>query len=165
MADLIRPAKVHDIDALCDLYYDFHELHVGGVPTHLRSLGRREQWDRTSIREALSKIIERDDSEVFVVEAAGTLVGLVEVHARQDPEEATLVRHRCVELQSLMVSAPFRRCGIGTELLAAARGWALEKGAAEIRLSVWEFNEEARLFYEAAGFRTLKRTMVCEIPA
>jgi ribosomal protein S18 acetylase RimI-like enzyme len=163
MAVSIRPAKDHDIEPLCDIYYDFHEFHVCGVPTHLRSLGDKEQWDRTSIREALGKILQGDDSEIFVAEAAGKLVGLIEVYARQDPDEAALVQHRYVELQSLVVLAPFRRNGIGTRLVAVARRWAREKGATEMRLGVWEFNQEAREFYETVGFKTLKRRIVAEL--
>lgn len=160
----IRPAQDYDVEALCAIYYDFHEFHVCGVPTHLRSLGDRERWDRASLREALGKIMETDDSGIFVAEAAGELVGLIEVYVRQDPEEATLVQHRYVELQSLVVSAPFRRNGIGTQLVAVARRWAWEKVATEMRLGVWEFNQAAREFYETVGFKTLKRRMVAELP-
>jgi ribosomal protein S18 acetylase RimI-like enzyme len=160
----IRPVNDHDIEVLCEMYYDFHEFHVCGVPTHLRSLGDRERWDRSSLREALGKIIKSDDSEIFVAEVAGKLAGLIEVYARQDPDEATLVRHQYAELQSLVVLAPFRRNGIGTQLVEVARRWAREKGAAEMRLGVWEFNEAAREFYEAVGFKTLKRRMVAELP-
>ena len=160
----IRPAQDHDAEALCNIYYDFHEFHVCGVPTHLRSLGDKEQWDRTSLREALARIMESDDSRIFVAEAAGEPVGLVEVHVRQDSEEATLVQYRYVELQSLVVSAPFRRNGIGTQLVAAARRWAGEKGATEMRLGAWEFNQTAREFYETVGFKTLKRRMIAELP-
>jgi len=165
MAVSIRPAQDRDIEALCEIYYHFHEFHVCGVPTHLRSLGDREQWDQTSLREALGKIMQSDDSEIFVAEAAGKLVGLIEVYARQDPDEATLVQHRYAELQSLVVLTPFRRNRIGTRLVAVARRWAREKGATEMRLGVWEFNEKAHGFYEAVGFRTLKRRMVAELPA
>jgi len=92
MAVSIRPAQDHDVEALCDIYYDFHEFNVCGVPTHLCSLGDKEQWDRTFIREALGKIIQGDDSEIFVAEVAGEPVGLIEVYVRQDPEEPTLVQ-------------------------------------------------------------------------
>jgi ribosomal protein S18 acetylase RimI-like enzyme len=160
----IRPAQDPHVEALCDIYYDFHEFHVCGVPTHLRSLGDREQWDRTSLREALVKIMESDDSEIFLAEVAGEPVGLIEVYVRQDPDEATLVQHRYAELQSLVVSAPFRRNGIGTQLVAVARRWAGEKGATEMRLGIWEFNQAAREFYETVGFKTLKRRMVAELP-
>jgi ribosomal protein S18 acetylase RimI-like enzyme len=165
MAVFIRRPKDHDIEALCDMYYDFHEFLVCGVPTHLCSLGDKAQWDRASLREALDKIMQGDDSEIFVAETAGKLAGLIEVCARQDPDEAAIVQHQYAELQSLVVLAPFRRKGIGTRLVKAARRWGREKGATEMRLGVWEFNQAAREFYEAVGFRTLKRRMVAALPA
>ena len=76
MAVSIRPAKDHDIEALCEMYYDFHEFHVCGVPTHLRSLGNKAQWDQASLREVLGKIMQGDESEIFVAETAGKLAGL-----------------------------------------------------------------------------------------
>ena len=161
----IRPAGDRDIEALCEMYYEFHEFHVRGVPTHLRSLGDRERWDRSYLREALGKIIQSDDAEVFVAEVAGKLAGLVEVYVRQDADEATLVQHRYAELQSVMVLSPFRRNGVGIRLVGVARQWARDKGATEMRLGVWEFNEAARAFYEALGFKTLKRRMVAGLPA
>jgi len=160
----IRPANDRDIEALCEMYYDFHEFHVCGVPTHLRSLGDRERWDRSYLRGALGKIIKGDDSEIFVAEVAGKLAGLIEVYVRQDADEATLVRHKYAELQSLMVLVPFRRNGIGVRLVEVARRWARERGATEMRLGVWEFNAVAREFYETVGFKTLKRRMVADLP-
>jgi ribosomal protein S18 acetylase RimI-like enzyme len=164
MVIAIRPVNNRDIEALCEIYYDFHEFHVCGVPTHLRSLGARERWDRSHLIGALGKIMQSDDSEIFVAKVAGKLAGLIEVYVRQDADEATLVQHQYVELQSLMVLSPFRRNGIGTQLVGVARQWAQEKGATEMRLGVWEFNEAAREFYEAVGFKTLKWRMVAELP-
>ncbi len=160
----IRPANEHDIGALCEIYYDFHEFHVCGVPTHLRSLGDRERWDRSVLRKTLGTIIKSDDSEIFVADVAGELAGLIEVYMRQDADEPTLVRHQYAELQSLMVSSTFRRNGIGTRLVEVAQRWAWERGATEMRLGLWEFNEAAREFYEALGFKTLQRRMVTELP-
>jgi len=39
----------------------------------------------------------------------------------------------------------------------------VEQGATEVRLNVWEFNAGAVAFYEAPGYRTLKRTPVREL--
>jgi ribosomal protein S18 acetylase RimI-like enzyme len=163
MGVTVRPADDGDIEALCEIYYDFHEFHVRGVPTHLRSLGDRARWDRSSLRGALDKIIQSADAEVFVAEAEGQLAGLVEVYVRPDPDEPTLVQHHHAELQSLVVLPSFRREGIGTRLVRVAQEWARERGATEMRLGVWEFNQAARGFYRAAGFTTLKRRMVAEL--
>ncbi len=165
MAISIRPAHAGDVEAVCDIYYEFHQFHVGGVPTHLRSLGAREHWDRSHLVAALGGILQAADAEIFVAEVSGALAGLIEVYVRHDPDETTLVRHRYAELQSLMVLPPFRRIGIGTRLVEVAQQWARDQGATEMRLSLWEFNAAAREFYAALGFRTLKRRMIEELAA
>jgi len=44
-----------------------------------------------------------------------------------------------------------------------AQQWAREKGAAEMRLDVWEFNQETIRFYVNMGFKTLKRSLVSDL--
>jgi GNAT superfamily N-acetyltransferase len=38
-------------------------------------------------------------------------------------------------------------------------GWARDRKVDQIELTVWEFNEEARKFYESLGFTTSYRRM------
>ncbi len=159
----IRPMSRSDFPRLEELYYDFHEVHVRGVPTHLRSLGQREAWDRAPLHEALEKILADENAEVFVAEVRESAVGLIEVYVRQDADRAAVVPRRYCELQSLMVAAPFRRQGLARQLIQHATAWAREKGATEIRLNVWEFNEAARRLYQQLGFTTLQRRMVIRL--
>jgi ribosomal protein S18 acetylase RimI-like enzyme len=151
--------KQDDFVALEELYYDFHEYHVCGVPTHLRHLGERDAWDRTALRAALAKILADDNARIFVAEVGECLAGLIEVYIRQDAEGPAVLPRCDLELQSLMIAAPFRRQRLARQLIQHAAAWAREKGAAEIRLNVWEFNEVARRLYEHMGFRTLQRRM------
>lgn len=37
--------------------------------------------------------------------------------------------------------------------------WAVAKGAASVELNVYEFNKNARFFYERLGYRTISRKM------
>jgi len=69
---------------------------------------------------------------------------------------------------SLAVSPAWRRCGIGTRLLAAAIEQAREEGYSAVSLSVMVDNP-ARVLYERAGFRRVATdegswTMVLESP-
>jgi ribosomal protein S18 acetylase RimI-like enzyme len=43
--------------------------------------------------------------------------------------------------------------------METADHWASEKGIDQIELSVREFNEQARAFYTALGYRTTSRKM------
>jgi len=160
---MIRPANLDDLQALCALYFEFHELHVRGVPDRLASLGDPGAFDRPDLCAALIKIMQSEDSALFVAESDGRIVGLAEVYLRHDePNPATVAR--CYGyLQSLMVAPAFRRQGIATRLMAAAEDWAREHGAAEMRLQTWEFDGDPLPFYIRLGYRTLRRTLVRDL--
>ena len=44
-------------------------------------------------------------------------------------------------------------------MIAFIRAFAAEKGFRRIELNMWEFNQDALAFYEAAGFTTFRRYM------
>jgi GNAT superfamily N-acetyltransferase len=158
---IVRPAANHDRGALCRLYHEFHEFHVRGVPDRLLSLGEPPAtYAQTDLYRALGGIIGGADSAIFVAEAAGQAVGLAEVYLRQDEPNPLETSCRYGYLQSLIVQAGFRREGIGTQLLEAAQQWVRERGAAELRVEVWEFGAGPLPFYEKNGYRTLRRTLV-----
>ncbi|UCC64194.1 MAG: GNAT family N-acetyltransferase [Anaerolineae bacterium] len=161
--ETIRLAGMQDLEALCRLYYDFHEFHVRGVPDRLVNLGDGEAFDDSQLRAALEKIVADDDGALFVAEAGNQIVGLAEVYVRQDEPHPERVSRRYGYLQSLMVHESFRRQGIGRRLAEVAQEWAGEKGATEMRLDTWEFPASPLGFYECLGYRTLRRTLVQEL--
>jgi ribosomal protein S18 acetylase RimI-like enzyme len=161
---IIRTAGEQDFDALDKLYYDFHQYHVREIPDRLQDLGKIENQDWSRLHHALRDIFANKDAIIFLAEDSGLLIGLVEVYFRQDDEANSLiVPHKYAHLQSLMVSEPYRKSGIGKKLMDVAQQWAREKGATEMRLDVWEFNQGTIQFYEKMGFHTLKRTLVTDL--
>jgi GNAT superfamily N-acetyltransferase len=160
----VRSAELRDREALCRLYYEFHEYHVRGVPDRLRGLGEPpDTYAGSELYQALTRILQDDDAAIFLAQVARRTVGLVEAYLRQDEPNPLRVSRRYGYLQSLMVDEAFRRRGIGTQLMDAAQRWAQDKGAAEMRLEIWEFEAGPLRFYEGRGYRTLRRTLVCEL--
>ncbi len=161
MSDLtVRPANLQDLEWLCKTYYEFHEFHVRGVPDRLATLGESDPREDSKLRASLKKIIEGDESVIFIAEVGGQPVGFAEVYVRQDKPDPARVSYRYGHLQSLMVDEAVRRHGVGRRLMEAAERWAREQGATEMRLDIWEFGQGPLGFYEKTGYRTLRRTMV-----
>jgi ribosomal protein S18 acetylase RimI-like enzyme len=156
----LRPATTQDIDALVSLYIEFHEFHVLGVPERLR---KPDTYDETTLRNTLYELIQRDDAQIIVVDSAGKLVGLAEVYLHQEESHPLTVAHRYGYLQSLIISAPFRKSGLGKQLVVAAHQWVKEQHATEMRVEIWEFAQGPLHFYEALGYRTLKRDLVIDL--
>lgn len=162
---LPRLATEEDIAQLQTLYEEFHLFHVVGVPDRLRLSQKTEDNanEPNELESGLRAIIAREDAVLFVLEIDAKLIGFAEVYLRQDEEHPVTVAHRYGYLQSLMVSAPYRKQGLGEALLHAVHQWTQEKGATEVRLDAWEFVAGPVPFYEKYGYRTLKRTMVVDI--
>lgn len=157
---LIRLATEQDIDQLISLYIEFHEFHVPGVPERLR---RPEVYDEAELRDALRAIFANPDAALFVADAGKELLGLAEVYLHQDEPQMLTVAHRYGYLQSLIVSAAQRKKGVGKQLVMAAQQWAKERDATEMQLTAWEFAAGPLPFYEALGYRTLKRHFVIDL--
>ena len=156
----IRQAHRQDIPALCRLYHGLHEFTVRGVPERLQSLGEFECFDATSISPVLEKLLDAIDVTIWVAEVNGVVVGLAEVYLREDEQNAARVSYRYGYLQSLVVETSLRGRGIGRQLLTAAEAWCKARGAAELRLEAWEFEQGPLAFYTHQGYRTLRRTLV-----
>lgn len=162
---VLRLATEEDIARLCLLYWEFHLYHTLGVADRLRMPdgSSHEANESNRLETGLRTIIQSEDAALFVVEIEGTIVGFAEVYLRQDEEQPLTIAHRYGYLQSLFVSAPYRKRGLGEALMKAIHQWAKEKGATEIHLEAWEFAEGPVPFYEKRGYRTLRRSMVANL--
>ena len=57
-----------------------------------------------------------------------------------------------VELYAVWVTPAFRRTGVGRALIDYGRAWSQSKGAARIRVGIFEDNPAALAFYRSVGF-------------
>ena len=64
-----------------------------------------------------------------------------------------------LEISEFGVDQSFRRQGAGIEMISFIQDYAREKGFQRLELNMWEFNQDALAFYEAAGFKTFRRYM------
>lgn len=72
------------------------------------------------------------------------------------------LERRYYHVEEIAVDEAFQRQGIGMQLVEYMKQDAKRKGFDRIELDVWEFNEGALEFYEAAGFHTFRRFMECK---
>ena len=153
----IRRATEQDMEALLALYVELHEFHARGLPHWLRI---PEVYDHAASRELLRGLFDKETAAIFVAEVLGKIAGLLEMYLKEDEEHPLAVAHRYGYVQSLVVSAAFRKHGLGKALLEQGHLWTQEHGGEEVRLAVWEFPEGPLHFYEALGYNTYKRWLV-----
>ena len=68
-----------------------------------------------------------------------------------------------MEIHEFGVDEAFRRQGAATAMIGFIRDYAAKNGFRRVELNMWEFNQGALAFYEAAGFATYRRYMEMEI--
>ena len=64
-----------------------------------------------------------------------------------------------LDIDEFCVDEKHRREGIATAMVEFIKSFAIDQGYHRLELNMWEFNQDALAFYEAAGFETYRRYM------
>jgi GNAT superfamily N-acetyltransferase len=134
----VRPAGPGDEAALEALLLEVYEAFGEDAPP------------RADLRALVTHAACGDSGLAFLVAEDGgpDLLGLVSLA----PVPTTLQAGEFVYLDDLYVREGSRGKGIGTELLAAARRWSVERGAVEIRLAADASDERLWKLYRDGGY-------------
>jgi ribosomal protein S18 acetylase RimI-like enzyme len=154
----IREARPEDYEALCQVLDQGDTFHRQAVPQVFRAPDGPARS-----REYILAIIDSDDGAFYIAEEEGQIVGAVHVLVRQAPDIPIMVPRRYAVVENIAVSSAHRRRGIGRALMERAQRWAADRALTQIELSVWEFNDGARAFYQELGYETAVRRMWKEL--
>lgn len=109
----------------------------------------------------LKELIERDNSELLVLEMDGKLVGCGYAQIRT---AKTYLRYKeYAHLGFMFVLPEYRGQGLNQRLIEGLMRWVKSKGVKEVRLEVYTENSAAVRAYEKAGFKQLLTEMRYEI--
>jgi N-acetylglutamate synthase-like GNAT family acetyltransferase len=136
---VIRDARPRDAEAIAALLGEL------GYPSQEAGVARR-----------LERISSDASSRLFVAEVDGEVAGLAGLHV------LPLIEHDEVGcmLTAMVVSEPFRRRGVGGELLGAIEREARSRGCTRLVLGSADRRADAHAFYEFLGFETTGRRFV-----
>jgi GNAT superfamily N-acetyltransferase len=154
MDAVIRRATIQDYDALCAIWAEVDSLHADALP----HLFRRPQGPVRSF-ERVAELLADQNTAILAAELEDELVGVVTVVINTSAPHPIFVPRSWAVVEDICVSSSHRRRGIGQALMRAAHDWARQRGVADMELTVWEFNKDAREFYEALGYTTVRRRM------
>jgi RimJ/RimL family protein N-acetyltransferase len=94
----------------------------------------------------IGELIRANEHLALVAEADGDVVGNVLVNV----DRGVATEH--IGVLSICIAADWRDVGIGSELVAAAQRWSVERGLRKLSLGVFPDNERAIAVYEKRGF-------------
>ena len=149
----VRLARENELERVNELRRQVNAIHVAGKPDVFKP----------GFPEELQNYIHtiRNDPEQSVVVAVKDeyVCGFAVLHHINRPENPFMKERDFLDIDEFCVDEAFRRQGIASAMIAFIREFAKEKGFHRIELNMWEFNQDALAFYEAAGFRTFRRYM------
>jgi ribosomal protein S18 acetylase RimI-like enzyme len=144
---LVRSVTPSDYADIAGLLGEVDELHRANAPW-LFQKPVREPWSR----EFFDRLLASGDAAMLVADAERQLVGVATVMMRRAPDFSVFINQSWGVLDNIAVARAWRRRGAGRALTRAAEQWALARGAKWLELGVYEFNAEARAFYQALGY-------------
>lgn len=137
MTILVRPATLHDLDALVPLFDGYRQFY--GKPS-----------DEDGAREFLTARLRLNESQILLArDAHGAALGFTQLY----PLFSSVRMVRTWLLNDLFVAAGARRQGVAKALLEAAAAHAKKLGAASLSLSTAHDNLPAQALYESLGWQ------------
>jgi phosphinothricin acetyltransferase len=134
----IRPARLDDAAAICDIYNQGIEDGDATLETRLRSAEEQRAW-----------LVSRDDRHpVFVAQREGSVVGWGSLNAF-NPRAA----YDYVSEFSVYVARASRGAGVGRALLESLVVVAREIGYHKMVLAAFDWNLSGIALYKRMGFR------------
>jgi ribosomal protein S18 acetylase RimI-like enzyme len=149
---VIRAARREDWAAIAAIFREGDALHHAGAP---EVFGPPLEPARPP---AFVEAILADPAQAMLVTAVGgEVVGVIHLYFRE--RRPPIVAARIAVIESIVVLERAQGQGIGRRLMAAGHALARERGATEVWLDVWSFNEAAIGFYEHLGYREVMQRM------
>ena len=149
----IRFAIETDLESINLLRKQVNDLHVAGKPDVFRP-GFPDQ-----LRNFIHVIWNDPEQEIVVAEQDENICGFAVLHHICKPENPFMYERDFLDIDEFCVDEAFRRQGVASAMIGFIRDYAREEGFHRIELNMWEFNQGALAFYEAAGFSTYRRYM------
>ena len=130
-----RKATIQDVQQLSELFDQYRVFY-------------HKDSDIPAAEKFLTERIENKDSEIFVAEIEGKLVGFVQLY----PLFSSTRMKRYWLLNDLYVNENYRGKGFSKELIEESKELAKSTGAAGILLETGKSNDIGNQLYPACGF-------------
>jgi ribosomal protein S18 acetylase RimI-like enzyme len=104
--------------------------------------------------EYFNKLIEDESYRIFVAEENNNIVGFCITQTKNTKGHLIFYDMVNMEIEDLCIDKENQNKGIGRKLFETVIEYSKEHGINRIELSVWEFNKNAKEFYEHLGMQT-----------
>lgn len=149
---VIRDLRFEDFNYFKDLMDEVHELHVKNRPDIY------EKADKLMTIEEFSGLIKSKKTITIGAELNSKIIALCIITIKEISGRG-IVNRKIGYMEDLCVLTGYRGNGIGKKLLNEAENRLKQLNVQSLELMVWEFNKNAKSFYEKNRFNTRSRIM------
>lgn len=149
----VRLALKTELERVNELRRQVNDVHVEGKPDVFKP------GFPDALKDHIYSIWDDPEQDIIVAELDNAIRGFAIVHHIHRPESPYKYELDFLDVDEFCVDEACRRRGVGMALVDYIRQYAKAKGYRRIELNMWEFNQGALAFYEAAGFTTYRRYM------
>lgn len=149
----IRFAEYGELERVNELRKQVNELHVKGKPEVFKP-GFPDE-----LRDHIYAVFNDPRQRIVVCERDGVICAFAVLNHITRPENPFMLERDYLDIDEFCVDEAFRRQGIGSAMIDYICEYARDEGFDRIELNMWEFNQDALIFYESAGFSTYRRYM------
>lgn len=140
----IRSMVLDDYREVDRLMAQVHRLHVEGRPDLYIDVEHIYSFEQ------FKEMVENEDMITILAEEDKIVLGICMISMRA---KTCMVKRRTAYMEDLCVDHDYRRRGVGKELFLYGKELAVNMGAERLDLMVWDFNDDARKFYEKMGMK------------
>lgn len=154
---MVRFAQEKDLERINELRKQVNDIHVEGRPDIFKA------GFGTELRDYAKILINGENTDILVAECDGMICGMACVDYVNKSETPYGKARTFYHVQEIAVDANHRRQGVAKELFEFMIEDAKKRKLGKIELDVWEFNDLAIEFYQAVGFKQMRRWMEYEV--
>jgi ribosomal protein S18 acetylase RimI-like enzyme len=136
-----------DLNAVVSLNKLVQDLHATAEPALFRPSD-----DMPGIESFHRELMTREEGFTFVAEVDDEVVGYACGVVQRRASHTFAWPHERLNLDQIAVHPSHRRSGVGTALMQRVDALADSLGLDEVALDSWEFNAQARRFFESLGY-------------
>ena len=143
---MIREVCLSDFNAISNLESQVFHIHLNARPDMIKPEGPFN-------RDYFETCLNDENVKIFVFEENEEILGYCITRKWWYSNHHLFYDMTILDINDMCVDEKARGKSIGRQLFNRAKEYAKEIGAAKIELSVWNFNKNARQFYEHLGMK------------
>jgi len=155
MKENIREANLLDFDSIEKLGKQVFKMHIDARPDLFEKNYFTKEYFEESFKNGHTKI--------FVFEEDGNILGHCIIDEYEEVGDPIYYDVKGIFIDSMCVDESAKGRQIGRALVDRAKSYAKEVGATRLDLLVYDFNKDAKKFYERLGLTTKSSFMEINI--